>query len=272
MPKFAANLSMLFPETPFLDRFAAAAAAGFRGVEFLFPYEHPADQLASRLRQHDLEQVLFNLPPGDWGAGERGFAALPGREEEFAASVEQALAYAEMLGVPRLHVMAGIVPPDLPRERCEETYIANLEHAASRLAARGIVALIEPINARDMPGYFLRTTAEARRVIERVGAPNLRLQLDLYHAQVSEGDLVERIRTNRDITAHVQIAGNPGRHEPDIGEIHYPYLFDLLDELGYDGWIGCEYRPRGDTVAGLAWGRRYGLGRAADAAGGAPPV
>ena len=259
MPKFAANLSFIFQEMGFLDRFAAAAACGFKAVEYLTPYEHPPEVIAEQLRRHGLEQALFNLPPGDWAAGERGIAALRGREQEFRDGVEQALVYAKATRCRLLHAMAGLLPESHDRAEAERVYLANLQHAADRLAAEGLTLVIEPINTRDIPGYFLNTTTQAMSVIERVGRPNLKLQLDLYHVQIMEGDLAHRVRALFDHYPHVQIAGNPGRHEPDIGEINYPYLFDLLDELGYEGWIGCEYRPKGETRAGLGWAQRYDI-------------
>jgi hydroxypyruvate isomerase len=259
MPKFAANLSMMFAELPFPDRFAAAAHCGFQGVEHLFPYDHAADELARVLTDAGLEQVLFNLWPGDFAGGERGLAALPGREQEFAVSIDQALDYARTLNCRRLHAMAGTVHAGIPRDEAESVYIANLRSAADRLAPHGITLLIEPINTRDMPGYFLNTTTAARRILAAVSRPNLRLQLDLYHCQIMEGDLTEKIREHLEAVGHIQIAGNPGRHEPDVGEIHYPWLFDRLDRLGYDGWIGCEYRPRSSTLAGLGWAAPYGI-------------
>jgi len=260
VPKFAANLSFIFQEMGFLDRFAAAAACGFKAVEYLTPYEHPPEVIAEQLRRHGLEQALFNLPPGDWAAGERGIAALRGREQEFRDGVEQALVYAKATRCRLLHAMAGLLPESHDRAEAERVYLANLQHAADRLAAEGLTLVIEPINTRDIPGYFLNTTTQAMSVIERVGRPNLKLQLDLYHVQIMEGDLAHRVRALFDHYPHVQIAGNPGRHEPDIGEINYPYLFDLLDELGYTGWISCEYRPKGKTRAGLGWATRYGIG------------
>lgn len=260
MPKFVANLSFLFQEVGFLDRFEVAASVGFSGVEYLFPYDFPAEDLAKRLKALGLEQVLFNLPPGDWATGERGIAALPEREAMFEESVERALAYARTLGCPQVHAMAGIPPRAAQRGKCEEVYVRNLRFAAEKLKPHAIRLLIEPINTRDIPGYFLNTVAQARRVIEKVGSDNLFIQMDLYHCQVMEGDLAEKIRANLGLIRHFQIAGNPGRHEPDIGEVNYPYLFDLMDELGYRGWVGCEYRPKGNTVAGLGWARRYGIG------------
>jgi hydroxypyruvate isomerase len=259
VPKFAANLSFIFQEVDFLDRFAAAADCGFNAVEYLSPYEHPLEVIAERLDRHGLAQVLFNMPPGDWAAGERGTAALPGREQEFRDGVEKALVYAKATKCPLVHAMAGLVPEGRDRDEAERVYLANLRHAAERLAGEGIACVIEPINTRDIPGYFLNTTRQAMSVIERVGHPNLKLQLDLYHVQIMEGDLAHRVRALAGHYPHVQIAGNPGRHEPDIGEINYPYLFDLFDELGYSGWIGCEYRPRGETRVGLGWAKRYGI-------------
>jgi 2-dehydrotetronate isomerase len=259
VPKFAANLSFIFQEIAFLDRFAAAAERGFKAVEYLSPFDHPPEVIAEQLTRYGLEQALFNMPPGDWAAGERGIGALPGREQEFRDGVETALVYARAMRCRILHAMAGVLPAGLDRAQAERTYLANLRHAAHRLAAEGITLVIEPINTRDIPGYFLNTTSQAMSVIERVGHPNIKLQLDLYHVQIMEGDLAHRVRALAGQYPHVQIAGNPGRHEPDIGEINYPFLFDLFDELGYSGWIGCEYRPKGETKAGLGWARRYGI-------------
>jgi hydroxypyruvate isomerase len=253
MPRFAANLSMMFTEYDFLDRFAAAADVGFKAVEYLFPYEYSAEELARRLELAGLEQALFNLPPGDWTKAERGLAALPGREADFAQAVDRALAYARVLRCPKLHAMAGILQPGADRAAARRTYVANLRHAAERAAEAGVMLLIEPINTRDIPGYFLNRPSEAREIIEEVGAANLRLQFDLYHCQIMVGDLATQTRLNADITGHIQIAGVPERHEPDVGEINYPYLFGVIDETGYDGWIGCEYRPRGETADGLGW-------------------
>ncbi|MFO1206313.1 MAG: 2-oxo-tetronate isomerase [Burkholderiales bacterium] len=253
MPRFAANLTMMFNEVSFPQRFAAAARAGFRAVEFLFPYDYPPAEVAGWLREAGLESVLFNLPPGDWGAGERGLAALPGRESEFRAGVARALEYAIALGTPRLHAMAGLVPEGVSRAACLETYIENLRHAARELARHGRTLLIEPINGRDMPGYFLQTQAEAHIIREAVAEPNLKVQMDFYHAQIVEGDLATTFRKYFDGIGHVQIASVPERHEPDDGEVNYPYLFGLLDRLDYAGWVGCEYRPRGRTEDGLGW-------------------
>lgn len=255
MVKLAANLSMMFNEVPFLDRFAEAAACGFKAVEYLFPYDFTPEQVAEKLNAAGLQQALFNLPPGDWEKGERGLSSLPSREEEFMASLEKALTYAKALKCPRLHVMAGM----RQHGANTETYVANLKKAAKRAAQDGVNLCIEPINQRDIPGFFLATTGQAVDVIEAVDEPNIGLQLDLYHLQISEGDLAMRTRALLDRVEHIQIAGNPDRHEPDIGEVYYPFLFDLLDELGYQGWIGCEYRPKAETKAGLSWAADYGV-------------
>jgi hydroxypyruvate isomerase len=260
MPKFAANLSMMYQEHPFLERFAAAARDGFKAVEYLFPYEHPAVEIRARLTAHGLVQALFNAPPGDWGKGERGIASLPGREDEFRASIARALDYARVLGNDRIHVMAGLIAPDQDRARHRAVYVRNLEHAAREAASAGITLVLEPINTRDMPGFFLNRQDEAHAVCADVGAPNLKVQMDLYHCQIVEGDLASRLKQHFAGVGHIQIAGVPDRHEPDDGEVNYPYLFDLIDRLGYAGWIGCEYRPRGATSAGLGWVRPY-LGR-----------
>jgi 2-dehydrotetronate isomerase len=259
MPKFAANLSFIFQEVGFLDRFAAAAQSGFKAVEYLGAYDHRPETVAAQLETHGLTQALFNMPPGNWAAGERGLAALPGREAEFRAGVDTALTYAKATKCRLLHAMAGLVPDGADRGEAERSYVANLRYAAERAAPEGVTVIIEPINTRDIPGYFLNTTTQAMAIIERVGHPNLQLQLDLYHVQIMEGDLAHKIRALAGRYPHIQIAGNPGRHEPDIGEINYPFLFDLLDEIGYAGWIGCEYRPKGETGAGLGWARRYGI-------------
>ncbi|KQQ45922.1 hydroxypyruvate isomerase [Duganella sp. Leaf126] len=253
MPKFAANLSMLFAELPFLERFGAARAAGFTAVECLFPYAWPAEQIAAQLRQHDLQLVLFNLPPGDWEAGERGMACDPDRSDAFRASVTTARDYALALGVRQLHCMAGNLPPGVTPALARATYLRNLRHAAAVLAPHGIRLLIEPINHFDMPGYLLARSAEALAIIAEADSPNLFLQYDVYHMQRMEGELSNTIRANLARIGHLQIADTPGRHEPGSGEINYRHLFALLDQLGYDGWIGCEYHPAGGTVAGLGW-------------------
>lgn len=255
MPRFAANISMMFNELPFLDRFAAARAAGFAAVEFLFPYEYPAAEIATRLRDHGLELVLFNGPPGDWAAGERGTAALPGRQQEFRDGILKALDYAAELGCPRLHVMAGMTPAAAGTPG--PLYAINLAWAAERAVAAGVKCVIEPINQRDMPGYALTGTARAIAVIEAVGADRLGLQFDLYHTQITEGDLVPRARAVLPHIAHMQVADTPGRHEPGTGEVNWPFVFGEIDAMGFTGWIGCEYRPKGDTLAGLDWFAPY---------------
>ncbi|UFN50935.1 hydroxypyruvate isomerase family protein [Roseomonas sp. OT10] len=257
MPRFAANLSMMFQEVPFLDRFARARAAGFEAVEFLFPYEHPAAEIASRLRDSGLQQVLFNAPPGDWAAGERGTAALPGREAEFREGIARALDYAAALSCPRLHVMAGLVPAGVPHDTLTGVYAANLAWAAERCIAQGVKAVIEPINHRDIPGFFLNTTDQAAAIINAIGPDRLGMQFDLYHCQITEGDLVKRVEKHLPLIAHMQVADNPGRNEPGTGEVNWPFVFDRIDSLGFRGWIGCEYRPAGETEAGLGWFAPY---------------
>lgn len=255
MPRFAANLSFLFTELPFLDRFRAAAEAGFKGVEFMFPYATPAAEIKACLDESGLQVVLFNLPPGHWDKGERGFAALPGREDEFAAAVDRALSYAEVLGCPRLHAMAGLTAHGATRE----TYVTSLRLAAEWAAPLGIDILIEPINTRDMPDYFLTRTAEARDVIAEVGAANLGLQLDLYHRHLMEGDVEGAIRAFGPLVRHYQCASPPDRGEPDAGDLDYARIFRAIDASGYTGWIGCEYRPRAATLAGLGWPAACGV-------------
>ncbi|MEL0111138.1 MAG: 2-oxo-tetronate isomerase [Rickettsiales bacterium] len=257
MPKFAANLSMMYTEIDFPDRFGAAAADGFDGVEFLFPYEWPAADVAEWREAAGVAQALFNAPPGDWERSERGLAALPGREQEFQDTIGTALEYAAALRCPRIHVMAGLRPDGVADDELYDTYQRNLLFAASQAAEQGRNIVIEPINTRDVPGYFLNRQADARRVVDAVGMPNLLVQMDLYHVQIVEGDVAMKIREFIDKVDHFQIAGVPERHEPDIGEVNYPYLFDLIDELGFHGWIGCEYRPRGNTSEGLGWAEAY---------------
>ncbi|MFS8933545.1 2-oxo-tetronate isomerase [Cupriavidus taiwanensis] len=260
MPRFAANLSMMYHEHAFLDRFAAAAADGFQAVEYLFPYEHPAAELRARLDANGLAQALFNAPPGDWAAGERGLASLPGREAEFRDAVGRALEYAGVIGNDRVHVMAGLVPADAERARYRATYLENVAFAAQAAAAQGVTIVLEPINTRDMPGYFLNRQDDAQAICKEVGAANLKVQFDCYHCQIVEGDIAMKLRRDMAGIGHIQIAGVPERHEPDLGELNYPYLFDLIDSLGYTGWIGCEYRPRAGTSEGLGWLKPY-LGR-----------
>jgi hydroxypyruvate isomerase len=257
MPRFAANLSMMFGELPFLDRFAAARAAGFSAVEFLFPYDFPAAEIAKRLADNDLAQVLFNAPPGDSDKGERGITCLPGRQQEFRDGVRLALDYAAALSCPRLHLMAGIATAGVARDTLTGVYTANLAWAAEEAAKFGVKPVIEPINHRDIPGMFLNTLEQGAAVIAAVGPERLGLQFDLYHCQVTEGDIVKRVEKHLPIIAHMQVADVPGRNEPGTGEVNWPFVFERIDALGYRGWIGCEYRPLGETVAGLGWFAPY---------------
>lgn len=260
MPKFAANLALMFTEVEFLDRFEAAANAGFKAVECIFPYAYSAAEIKQRLDDHGLMMVKFNLPPGDLDAGDFGLTALPGRESEFRESVGEAIEYARLLACPQLHTLAGLAAEGGDPANCMETYLENLDFAAAAMAERGVRLLIEAINTRDFPGYFLSRTAQALEVLEAVASENLFLQYDIYHAQIMEGNLAETIRANIDVIKHFQVAGVPGRHEPDVGEINYPFLFDLVDSLGYEDWIGCEYHPRAGTEEGLEWVKAYGIG------------
>ena len=253
MPRFAANVSMLFAEHPFLDRFAQARAAGFEAVECLFPYTHPAAEIRARLEDAGLRLVLFNAAPGDWERGEKGLAALPGREAEFRDGIARALDYAGTLGCPRLHVVAGLAPAGIARDTLLATYAANLAWAAERCAAQGVKPLIEPINARDMPRYVLNTTGQAAAIIEAIGPDRLGLQFDLYHTQITEGDITRRFEALLPLITHAQVADTPGRHEPGTGEVNWSYVFDRIDAMGYRGWIGCEYRPAAGTEEGLGW-------------------
>jgi hydroxypyruvate isomerase len=253
MPKFAANLTMLFNEVGFLDRFQAAAAAGFSAVEYLFPYEYPPQQLAERLRANRLTQVLFNLPAGDWGRAERGIACLPDRIPEFRDGVGQALQYAQVLGCRQLNCLAGIAPPGSVPEELGRTLVSNLKFAAAELQRAGVKLLIEPINTYDIPGFFLTGTHQALELIVATGSDNVYLQYDIYHMQRMEGELAATMKAHLPSIAHVQLADNPGRHEPGTGEINYPFLFGFLDRIGYDGWIGCEYKPAAATADGLGW-------------------
>ncbi len=281
MPRFAANLSMMYPDLPFLDRFEAAAKDGFTAVEYLFPYAFAKEELVERLQANNLQQVLFNAPPGGtdaasidraWNGGDKGITCIPGREDEFRAGVALALDYAQALGCPRIHLMAGLLPEGVSREAAQRTYVANLRWAAAEAARHGRDVLIEPINTRDIPGFFLNRQDQAHALVAEVGASNIKVQMDLYHCQIVEGDVAIKIRqylpTGR--VGHFQIAGVPERHEPDIGEVNYPYLFGVIDEVaaqcGWDGWIGCEYKPKrggqpGGTSAGLGW---FGAFRARD--------
>lgn len=258
MPKLAANLSMMFTEVPFLQRFAVAAQAGFSAVEFLFPYDFAPQEIGDKLKENDLSLALFNLPPGDWDKGERGIASLIGREADFAALLEKALPYAEVLQPRCIHLMAGILPADANKVEAEQTFVANMKLAAAKFADLNITVLSEPINPRDMPGYFVASQQQGLNLLAQVGASNAKLQMDFYHCQIVEGDLAMTLRKNFDHIGHIQIAGVPERHEPDdMNEVNFPYMLDLLDQLGYDGFVGCEYRPRGETVAGLGWAQKY---------------
>jgi hydroxypyruvate isomerase len=259
MPRFAANISTMFTDRPFAERIQAAAAAGFSAVECQFPYEVAAGELARRLAEAAVELILLNTPPGDFAAGERGLAGLPGREAEFRAGLEPALEYAQALNCPQIHVMAGVKPEGLSKDACLQVFKANLRAAAEACARAGRVALIEPINTRDIPGYLLNTPAEGAALIAELGLSNLKLQFDFYHAQIMTGDLARSFERHLPIVGHVQVAGVPERHEPDTGEVNYPYLFDLIDRLGYAGWVGCEYFPAGSAEEGLGWAYRYGV-------------
>lgn len=253
MPKLAANLTMLYHEHDFLDRFGAAARSGFNGVEYLFPYDFSANDIAERLQEHDLVQVLHNLPAGDWANGERGIACLPDRQGEFQDGVGRAIEYAQVLECTQLNCLVGIQPTSNDVDTVRATVVDNLRFAANALKAVGIRLLSEPVNTRDIPGFFLNNTKQALEIFDDVGSDNLYLQYDIYHMQIMEGDLAPTIESNLDRIAHMQLADNPGRHEPGSGEINYPFLFDFVDKLGYEGWIGCEYVPATSTDAGLGW-------------------
>jgi 2-dehydrotetronate isomerase len=273
MPKFAANLSMMYVELPFLDRFEAAAKDGFKAVEYLFPYAYEAKELAVRLKANGLQQVLFNLPPGGtdaasidaaWNAGTRGIACIPGREAELLAGAELALRYAEALQCPRVHMMAGLLPTGKDRSNVRQVYVNNAREASKLVAKQQLNLLLEPINTRDIPGFFLNRQDHAHDLIAEIAQPNVKVQMDLYHCQIVEGDVAMKIRQYLPTgnVGHFQIAGVPERQEPDVGEMNYPYLFDVIDSLGYTGWIGCEYKPRfgghsGGTSAGLGWLNPY---------------
>ena len=253
MPHFVANISMMFNEHDFLDRFAAAANSGFKAVEFLFPYDYEPGELKEKLTESNLKLALFNTYPGDWDKNERGLASIPGREMDFEKAVERALEYANVLGNKHIHAMSGLVPPGGDPNRHRQTLIENLKRVVPAAEKAGKVLIIEPINTRDIPNYFLNFQGQARSIIEDVGSENVKLQFDLYHCQIMEGDLTFHMENSIDICAHMQIAGTPGRHEPNVGEVNYPYLFQLMDNLGYTGWVGCEYRPKGTTEEGLTW-------------------
>ncbi|MDO7642527.1 MAG: hydroxypyruvate isomerase family protein [Reinekea forsetii] len=253
MPKLAANLSMLFTEVDFMDRFQAASAAGFDAVEYLFPYAFSAQDIRAQLQKHGLVQALFNAPPGDWAAGERGIACIPGREEEFRAGIATALEYAKVLGNTRLHVMAGLMPDNIDQALATETYVSNLRYAAQQVKEAGLTILVEPINDIDMPGYFVNYQEDGAALIDEIDEPNVRLQFDFYHCQMMQGNVLSTFRKLRAYVDHVQIAGVPNRHEPDVGELNYRYLLAELDKDGYAGFVGCEYKPLAGTVDGLNW-------------------
>ena len=253
MPKFAANLTMLFNELPFLDRFAAARAAGFSGVEYLFPYDFEKSVLGEQLQRHGLTQVLHNLPAGNWSAGERGITIFSDRIDEFRDGVHRAIDYAKALDCRQVNCLAGIAPAGADPSELRNVLVENLRYAADALAKQHIKLLIEPINTRDIPGFFLTGTEQAVQIISEVGSKNLFIQYDIYHMQIMEGDLALTMKKHLDRIAHIQVADNPGRNEPGTGEINYPFLFRTLDEIGYRGWIGCEYKPKTTTAEGLGW-------------------
>ncbi len=257
MPKFAANLTMLWNEIDFLDRFDKAANAGFTGVEYLFPYAYPADQLAEKLAKNGLEQALHNLPAGDWAKGERGIAVLPDRVGEFQDSVGKAIEYAKALGTQTINVLCGLTPQGVPAERVHETLVKNLKFAAAELKKAGIPFVAEAINTRDMPGFHLTGTKQSMALFDEVGADDIFLQYDIYHMQIMEGDLTPTIRALLPRIKHIQLADNPGRGEPGTGEINYPFVLNAIDEAGYIGWVGCEYKPKTTTDEGLGWLKAY---------------
>jgi hydroxypyruvate isomerase len=259
MPKFAANLTMLFNEHAFLDRFERAAAAGFAAVEFLFPYEHEAQEIKVRLDAHRLQLVLHNLPAGDWAAGERGIACHPDRVAEFRDGVARAVSYAKVLGVGQLNCLAGKAPAGVADETLRRTLVENLRYAAAELKKANLKLLVEPINTFDIPGFYVSRTAQALAILDEVGADNAFLQYDLYHAQRTEGELAATVEKHLPRIAHIQLADNPGRNEPGSGEINYAFLFRHLDRIGYAGWIGCEYKPAAGTEAGLGWRQRLAV-------------
>jgi hydroxypyruvate isomerase len=266
MPRFAANLTMMFTEWPFLDRFAAAADAGFTAVEFLFPYDHPPDAVGERLVRNGLTQALFNLPPGDWAGGERGLAALPGRFDDLRDGVAIALTYAAATGVKRMHLMAGLADRHDPKAAA--SYRKAVAWTAERVASAGLDLLLEPINGRNMPGYFLNDFVFAEALIRDLALPNLKLQFDIYHRQIMHGDVTMALRAMLPMIGHIQIASIPSRNEPADEELNYPFVFDELDRLGYEGFVGCEYNPRAGTLEGLGWFAPYAAARNASRAGG----
>jgi hydroxypyruvate isomerase len=257
MPKFSANLTFLFTDLPLLDRFKAARQSGFKAVEYMSPYEERKADLVARLRDNGLTQALHNLPVGNWAAGERGIAIFPDRVEEFRRGVHQAIDYASALDCKLVNCIVGVAPKDADAKLLHKTLVGNLAYAAAELAKANIKLLVEPINTRDIPGFYLTRTDQALRLIDEVGSGNLFVQYDIYHMQIMEGDLARTMEAHLPRIAHIQLADNPGRHEPGTGEINYPFLFGHLDKIGYSGWIGCEYKPLGDTAAGLGWMKAY---------------
>ena len=257
MPKFAANLTMMFNEVKFLDRFKEASRTGFDAVEFLFPYDHPKELVAEKLSSNSLRTVLFNFPAGDWDSGERGLACIPNRVGEFQDGVGTAIEYANTIGCSQLNCLSGIMPPGVDIYEARETFISNLKFAVSHLSENNVKVLIEPINTKDIPGMFLTSTRQALSIIDEVGSDNLGLQYDVYHMQIMEGDLVETITSNKELIKHIQIADNPGRNEPGTGEINYAFVLNNIDGIGYEGWVGCEYKPKTNTKAGLSWIKQF---------------
>ncbi len=257
MPKFCANLSMLYNEVDFLDRFDAAAKAGFKGVEYLFPYDFSKEQIVDKLEANGLTQVLHNLPAGDWAGGERGIAVLPDRVEEFQEGVAKAIDYATALGCKQVNCLAGITPPGVDADKVHDTFVANIKFAADKLKDAGIKLLVEAINTRDIPGFYVSGTQQTLDLIKASGSDNIFVQYDIYHMQIMEGDLAPTMEKHLAQIPHIQLADNPGRHEPGTGEINYPFLFEFLDKIGYDGWIGCEYKPKAGTDEGLGWAKSY---------------
>jgi hydroxypyruvate isomerase len=253
MPRFAANLTMMFNEVPFLERFGAAARAGFQGVEFLFPYEFPAEVIRTELDRHNLSMVLFNMPAGDWAKGDRGLACDPGAVDRCRDGVRTAIEYAERLGCRQLHLMAGLRPAGASEEAMRATYVSNVQYAARATAAHDLTLLVEAINTRDMPGFYVNSSRHAFELIDAAAEPGVRFQYDVYHMQIMEGDLAKTLERHLARIGHIQIADPPARNEPGTGEINYTFLFDWIDRLGYTGWIGCEYRPQGKTEDGLEW-------------------
>lgn len=257
MPKLCANLSLLYTDIDFIDRFAAAAKSGFKGVEYLFPYAYPKEQLAEALARNKLVQVLHNLPAGDWAKGDRGTACQPDRVGEFQEGVGKAIEYATALGCKQVNCLAGLAPQGVAADKVRATFVANLKFAAEKTKAAGIRLVTEPVNNRDVPGFYLNRSQQALEIMDEVGSENLWLQYDIYHMQVMEGHLAKTIEANLARINHMQLADNPGRHEPGTGEINYPFLFDWIDRIGYKGWIGCEYNPQAGTAEGLAWAKPY---------------